>query len=355
MFGRKSMQKPAHNAMRLVPGTGRRVSGSHAGRRRMLCAPLLLLFAGLAQLSTAADRKAAIAASPAGASIASPIIGYFWSETDGLAPIEGVPGAAHVGRPRKLSFVPTRVAFPPGQAYIWLESLDGAQGAADGFLAGSDLISFSQNGNAAALYFRAGARILIVTGLPDSQVVSAAFAAPQLDCGTSAIAIADDATTVLLACSGNLYSAAADRVWQPVMPGEVAAVSFLPGATDAVVVMKGDPAVYGLSPDAQNAGVRAQLPIGMSDPVSLAVSSDGRLAVAIDGDGNAAQIDFATSQTTLLKVARGMRTVLRGRDPSTFLLIPDGGGVPWIVEARQGNPSASFAPRIPQAPGVSQQ
>ncbi len=85
------------------------------------------------------------------------------------------------------------------------------------------------------------------------------------------------------------------------------------------------------------------------------MSSDGRLAVAIDGDGNAAQIDFATSQTTLLKVARGMRTVLRGRDPSTFLLIPDGGGVPWIVEARQGNPSASFAPRIPQAPGVSQQ
>ena len=57
---------------------------------------LLLLFTGL-QLSTAADRKAAIGASPSGASIASPIIGYFWSETDGLAPIEGVPGAAHVG------------------------------------------------------------------------------------------------------------------------------------------------------------------------------------------------------------------------------------------------------------------
>jgi hypothetical protein len=356
MFGRKTIQEIAHNT---TPGL--MVSSSHVGRRRVLCAllllPLLVPFAVLAQLPTAPGGKAAISASPSGASIASPIIGYFWSQTDGLASIEGVPGAAHVGRARAMSFVPSRVALPPGQGYFWLEAHDGAQspGTIDGVLAGSDLISFSQNGNAAALYFRAAAKILIVTGLPDSQVVSASFATPQLDCGASAIAIADDATTVLLACNGNLYSAGADRAWRPVMPGDVAAVSFLPGATDALVIMNGDPAVYGVSPNAQNAGLRAQLPSGMNDPISLAVSADGRLALAIDGNGNAAQIDLAASQTTLLKVAQGMRSVLRGRDPSTFLLIPEGAGVPWIVEARPGNPSASFAPRIPAALGVSQQ
>src|SRR5712691_9808854 len=105
MFGRKCIEKLAHNV------TGRvRVSGFG---RRVLCAMLLAPISGLAQLSTAPGRKASIDPSPSGASIASPVVGYFWSETDGLAPIEGVPGAAHVGRPRALSFVPARVALPP--------------------------------------------------------------------------------------------------------------------------------------------------------------------------------------------------------------------------------------------------
>jgi len=318
---------------------------------------LVVLLAGLAQLSQAADRKASIREGSSGASISSPLVGYFWSGADGLASVVGVPGAAHVGPSRELSFVPTRVALPPGQAYVWLEgpgpslTLNGE--SSPGTLSGSDLMAFSQDGRAAVLYFRSSSEVQIVSGLPDSLQASARFAAPLSDCG--ALAVADDATTVLLACRSNLYSAAADRVWKPVMPGETVAVSFLPGSSDALAIMAGDPAVYGVSLDAQNAGVRAQLPNGMNDPVSLAVSLDGRFGVAIDGDGNAAQLDLVTSQTALLKVAQGMRTVQRGRDASTFLLIPDGGGVPWIVEARSGNPSVSFAPRIPPAPVVNQQ
>jgi hypothetical protein len=323
-----------------------------------------VLLAGMAQLSPAADRKASIREGSSGASISSPVIGYFWSETDGLASVDGVPGAAHVGRPLQAA---DRVALPPGQAYallespggVWFLALDEVHGnrivvsdtvAGD---VGSDSVSFSPNGSAAALYFRSSSQIQIVSGLPDAPRDTVKFAAPQADCG--ALAVADDATTVLLACGSNLYSATADRVWKPVMPGQTAAVSFLPGSSDALAIMTGDPAVYGVSLDAQKAGVRAQLPDGMNDPVSLALSSDGRFGLAIDGDGNAAQLDLLTSQTAPLKVAQGMRTVQRGRDASTFLLIPDGGGVPWIVEARAGNPSVSFAPRIPPAPVVSQQ
>ena len=320
---------------------------------------LLMLLTGLSQLAPAAERKAAIREGSAGASISSPVIGYFWSAPDGVASVEGVPGAAHIGRPRALSFVPTRVALPPGQAYVWLEG-PGPSLALNGTLddtvvAGSDVISFSQNGSAAALYFRSAARIRVVTGLPDSLKVSAAFSVPQFDCDASALAIADDATTVLMACSGNLYIAVADGAWRPAMPGQVAAVSFLPGSSDALAIMTGDSAVYGVSVDTQKAGVKAQLPNGMNDPISLAVSGDGRFVLAIDGDGNAAQLDLLRSQTALLKVAQGMRTVQRGRDASTFLLIPESGGTPWIIEAREGNPSASFAPRIPLAPSVSQQ
>src|SRR5437773_10079569 len=147
----------------------------------------LALLAGLSQLAQAAERKAAIREGLAGASISSPVMGYFWSEADGLAPVEGMPGAAYVGRPRALSFVPTRVAFPPGQSYVWLEgpgpslALNG-EPAPDTVVAGSDLISFSQNGSAAALYFRAAGRVRLVTGLPDSLTVSATFSAPQFDC-----------------------------------------------------------------------------------------------------------------------------------------------------------------------------
>ena len=324
---------------------------------------LLMLLVGLSQLSSAADRKAAIREGASGASIASPVVGYFWSQTDGIAPIEGVAGAAHVGHALSAT---DRVALPPGQAYAWMESpggvwflvLDEVHGqrtvVSDTVAAatGSDTISFSPNGSVAVLYFRSSSQVQIVSGLPDSPQGTVRFRAPQSDCG--ALAVADDAATVLLACGGNLYSAAADRVWRPAIPGQVAAAAFLPGSSDALAIMTGDAAVYGVSLDSRNLGVRAQLPNGMNDPVSLAVSSDGRFALAIDGDGNAAQLDLATSQATLLKVAQGMRTVVRGRDASTFLLLPDGEGVPWIVEARPGNPSASFAPRIPPAPGVSQ-
>jgi hypothetical protein len=316
-----------------------------------------MLLAGLAQLSQAAERRAAIREGASGPSISSPVVGYFFSASDGLASVDGVPGAAHVGPSRALSFAPTRVALPPGQAYVWLEgpgpSLTINGESNQGTLSGSDLITFSQDGGAAVLYFRSSSEVQIVSGLPDSLQASARFAAPQSDCG--AIAVAEDALTVLLACGSNLYSAAADRVWKPVIPGQVAAVSFIPGSSDALVVMAGDPAVYGISLNTQNAGVRAQLPSGMNDPVSLAVSGDGRFGLAIDGAGNAAQLDLLTSQTALLQVAQGMRTVQRGRDASTFLLISDGGGVPWIVEAHPGNPSVSFAPRIPLSPGVSQQ
>jgi hypothetical protein len=324
---------------------------------------LLMLLVGLSQLSSAADRKTAIREGATGASIASPVVGYFWSQTDGIAPVEGVAGAAHIGQALSVT---DRVALPPGQAYAWMESpsgvwflvLDEVRGqrtvVSDTVAAatGSDAISFSPNGSAAVLYFRSSSEVQIVSGLPDSAQASVRFAAPQSDCG--ALAVADDAATVLLACGGTLYSAAADRAWRPMIPGQVAAASFLPGSSDALAIMTGDAAVYGVSLDSRNSGVRAQLPNGMNDPLSLAVSSDGRFALAIDGDGNAAQLDLATSQATLLKVAQGMRTVVRGRDASTFLLLPDGDGVPWIVEARPGNPLASFAPRIPPAPGVSQ-
>jgi hypothetical protein len=316
------------------------------GRRFLL----VVLLAGLAPLSRAADRKASIREGSSGASISSPIVGYFWSETDGLASVDGVPGAAHVGPSSPLVISGNRVALPPGQAYVWVEGLGSIgfvialDGTGHGSVpAGSDLISFSPDGKTAVLFSRTGG-VRIASGLPGSPQVSDAFAAPQGDCG--ALAVADDATTVLLACGSNLYSATADRVWKPVMPGQTAAVSFLPGSSDALAIMVGDPAVYGVSLDAQNAGVRAQLPNGMNDPVALAVSADGRFGVAIDGSGNAAQLDLLTSQTALFQVAQGMRTVQRGREASTFLLIPDGGGVPWIVEARPGNPSVSFAPRI---------
>jgi hypothetical protein len=318
---------------------------------------LVFVLPGLAALALGADRRASIREASPGASISSPIVGYFWSETDGLASVEGVPGAAHVGQSRALTFVPTRVALPPGQAYVWLEgpgpslTLNGQ--TSQGTLSGSDLVTFTQDGAAAVLYFRSSSEVQIVSGLPDSLQASARFAAPQSDCG--AIAVADDATTVLMSCGTNLYRASADRVWQPVMPGQVVAVSFLPGSSDGLAIMAGDPAVYGVSLNAQNAGVRAQLPSGMNDPVSLAVSGNGRFALAIDNAGNAAQLDLLTSQAALLQVAQGMRTVQRGRDASTFLLIPDGGGVPWIVEARPDSPSVSFAPRIPLAPVVSQQ
>src|SRR6266853_316974 len=113
----------------------------------------VVLLAGLA-LSQAADRKASIREG-SGASISSPIVGYFWSASDGLASVDGVPGAAHVGPSRAISFVSTRIALPPGQAYVWLEgpgptlTLNGE--SSQGTLSGSDRMAFSQDGRAALL------------------------------------------------------------------------------------------------------------------------------------------------------------------------------------------------------------
>jgi len=129
-----------------------------SGRKSLV----LILAAGLSQVS-AADRKAVISPGSSGASFASPIIGYFWSPTDGLAAIEGVPGAAHIGPSRQMSFAPVRVVLPPGQAYVWMEDTKAVQspGVRNPELMGSDLISFSPNAASAVLYFRSAGVIRI--------------------------------------------------------------------------------------------------------------------------------------------------------------------------------------------------
>ena len=304
---------------------------------------LLILLTGAMQLS-AADRKAVISPNASGASFTSPIVGYFWTQTDGLVTIEGIPGAAQVGRPRDLTFTPARVALPPGQAYVWMEdTTDGLSTAvANRELLGSDLISFSPNAASAALYFRSAGVVKIATGLPDSPSLAATVALPQSGCDVGALGMADDGATVMLGCGGNLYSAAADHVWHPVMPGNVAAMAFLPDSSDALVVMSGDSNVYGVT-----SGVRGQLPLGMNDPLSLAVSADGRYAVATDGAGNAASLDLPARQSSLLKVAQGLKTVQRARDASTFVLVSNDGGTPWIIDVQPGGALVSFAPRIP--------
>lgn len=297
----------------------------------------------------------------AGATIQGPELGFIFDSGKGvLRPILGIPGAAVIGQPmalgvevRKLAISPLNdyvlaVAGEHNQAMVFATNRAPLAGVlVQGADRGADQIAISAGGKAAALYYEAGSRIEVVTGLPTAPKVSSKL---YLSAGQTltAIAISDDGHTLLAGAGDRVFEAAAGGE-VPVLAelGHVSAIS-IPATGTAFVADSGRNQIYRVQ--GIGAGIETGLIAGPKDginsPVAVAVSQDGsRVFVANAKPGSASVID--------LKGETATRTIACGCTPSglerlagneTFRLTEMSGRPMWMLDAGGSEPRLLFVP-----------
>lgn len=245
-------------------------------------------------------------------SITAPALGYTYDAgLQAIRPVRGIPGAATLGRPLHIGFIPTSAAIAPQQDYALAVSVD--QGlhlirwntatvsdiAIHGAMATADRVVFSPSGAAAILYDSASSRMQVLTGVSGTPAVRDIQAAGSASATT--FAIADDATAlVVTADSAQAITPDLNSIPLP-LPGSVAALAFYRGSHDLLAITASGDLYL-----AQN--VNANLSLSQiytgdsqtSNPVAVQFSPDEAAAFIANAAGVLSTVDLNTGSITTM-------------------------------------------------------
>ena len=310
-------------------------------------------------------------------SVDGPVMGFVLEKSAGIRALRGMPGAATLGPALARDLGYTQIAFAQQRDYalgitqigaqvVLLQSLTGRPRAGLMDLpAGVERVATSPSGDAAAFYYAGSRSVLVVTGLPDSPVVSWSLEAPGLQGGSAALAVSDGGAAVLIAGGAQVYWMAPDLGARFLaVVGGSPSVAFLAGSSDAVVadgtlsrVMlvrdpKGEAQVSLIGDAAQS----------VSRPVAVAASLDNRRVFVANGEpGGVVSLSLAGEDSPLISCDCTPTGLDRLAGESTFRLTEAGKGPVWIVEGAGSTPrtvfvpfEASSVPMVPLRPPVRQ-
>jgi hypothetical protein len=220
--------------------------------------------------------------------IQAPLLAYVWDpSTAQLRPLWGSAGAAIPGEPIDAGESVFSAAVSPRQDYVFLLTGDSHEAALfdpktavsrklPAVRPGASQIALSPDGSAAALYFDGAGLVQVIAGLPGAPAAPVDVFLPDLRLPLTRLAVTDDGSLLLIAdASGEATaistgpSRAHSRV---VLSGPVTGAAFFPHSQDAIVSSETE--VLRLS-----GPTRGILGPGLPGPVSIAVSSDGGVAV----------------------------------------------------------------------------
>ena len=297
----------------------------------------------------------------AAATIQGPELGFvFDSAKKELRPILGIPGAAVLGQPLALGVDVRRVAISPLEDYVLAVGGEHNQAMVfamshspstpvmvQGADRGADQIVISAGGKAAALYYKNGSRIEVVTGLPAAPKVGSEL---YLSAGQTltALAVADDGHTVLAAAGDRLFQAApGGEVPLLAELGHVAAIS-IPAAGTALIADSSHNQIHRVR--GIGAGIEADVIAGPKEGIATPV------AVAVSHDGSRAFVANAKSRTVSiidLKGEAAVRSIACACTPSglnrlagneTFRLTEMSSRPMWMLDAGGTEPRVVFVP-----------
>lgn len=239
--------------------------------------------------------------------VSAPILGFaFDAIAPGVRPILGVPGAAMLGEPLELGFAVSYAAVSPLQNYALAVSAEDNQivtveftrsgfqlSTLDGANPGVDRIFLSPNGKSAALYYQQAQLIQVWSGLPAAPAMIAEFNVAHFSGALTALALHDDAVTLLAGFSDG--ETGAMFVLTPGTDARLlsvlsypSAIRFLHHGTDAVVSDRGSNTVYYVT-DVRGSGqvvLLASDQDGIARPVDIELSGDdSRVLVANENTG----------------------------------------------------------------------
>ena len=300
--------------------------------------------------------------------MSGPILGYVFDPAlEGVRPIYGIPGAATLADPIELGAPLYDAAVSPTQDYVLafagpdrklaLIRLAGDSTAITllpGAWPDSGRIVLSPTGASAGLYEPSGSRLQTITGLPQAPSLAGVYDLSTLPGEATALALGDDGSAVLAAAGGNIFFLGPDEPPRFLCSaGEISAIAFFHGSTDAVFSDRVRNTVYRLRDPAgsREMTLLAGEQDGISEPVSVALSGDnalvfiasrGRAAVGMAPatGGPLAQVPCGCSPTTLQRL-HGNAT-FRLTEPSSMPL--------WLLETA-AEPRVVFVPPARSAAG----
>jgi DNA-binding beta-propeller fold protein YncE len=294
------------------------------------------------------------------ASLEGPRMGMvFDSSMKALRPILGIPGAAILGEPMKATLDIRKIAISPQQDYalategehnevvvLNLGRSTVTSALVHGARRGPDQMVLSPGGRVAALHYREGNRIQVLSGLPSTpKIVEDLYLSPGAS--PSALAVGDD-ETVLAGVAGSVFWVTRSGE-VPVLTGlqKITAIT-MPSARMALVADAATNQIHRL----QNitGGLETDIVAGpaqaISAPVAVATSSDNRHAFVVNAKTGTIAILDLEGKTAVKKIACGCKPTGLDRleGDNVFRLTEPSDRPMWVLEAIARQTRVVFVP-----------
>ena len=291
--------------------------------------------------------------------LTGPSLGFvFDSSAKTVRPLFGLAGAAWQGDPLNLPFALERAQVAQrGGFVLGIDPTDSsvvaitAAGAHQltGICAAPDAIAFSPSASAAALYHRDRAVVEVVAGLPGRAVLLASLNVASLPLPVSALAVSDDGLVLAASSTGPdtvvLYEVGQHRAAAPVLTvGRAAGMTFLGASEQALAVDGAANLVYRLRYGAAPV-VIAGVGEGVTAPIALAASADGKRALVANGGGAPlVLLDLANGSATRASCPCKVSTAEPMAGNAVFRVTAEGDPLLWILDADFAAPRFLFVP-----------
>lgn len=317
------------------------------------------VFCSMLLLSLAAARAAD---PPGGTVLRGPSLGMLYDPSAGtLRPLLGFPGAAMLGPPLPLPPELAGVRTAPRGGYAL--AFEGAGGAVfeitpagkrplPGLEPAPDWVAFSPSGSHAALYHSDSGMLELVSGLPQAPLRIASIDFSVLPGPMTALAVSDTGAVLAASAFGPdvavVYSATRRRPATHVLSARrISAIAYL-GATNAALAA--DAAanlVYRLN--GASATVIGGSAEGVSAPVALAATEDGRRAVvANSGKAPLLLLDLEGGPSRSLSCSCRTAVVEPLAGNAVFQLTAPGARTTWLLDLSTSEPRFFFVPEAPR-------
>jgi hypothetical protein len=300
--------------------------------------------------------------SPGGAALHGPSLGMLFDPSARtLRPLLGFPGAAMLGSPLPLPRDIVSVRSSPRGGYALalkgdertvIEITPAGTRPLRTLHPAPDRIAFSPSGSHVALYYSDRGSLDLVSGLPQAPLRFASIDFSVLPGPLSALAVSDSGA-VLAACAlggdaAAIYSAARRRPAALALSARrISAIAYLGSTNEALAADASANLIYRLRDS--GATVIAGSAEGVSTPVALAATQDGRRAVVansgtaplllLDLDGGAPRTLSCSCRTAVVEPLAGN---------AVFQLSAPGSRRLWLLDLGTSEPRFFFVPETPR-------
>jgi len=298
---------------------------------------------------------------PATNSIEGPRLGFVFDHaTKAVRPILGIPGAATLGQPLESGLDLRKIAISAMQDYVLATEGEHNQVvvlatnhsplvavAVQGADRGPDQLTISAGGTSAALYFKGGNHVQVISGLPAAPRISARL---YLSAGQapSALAISDDGQTLLAGVADSVYWVSPSGE-VPILRHlqKIASISLASNHT-ALIADSAANQIHRVQnvTTAIESDVVAGVKEGISAPIAVAVSHDGKRAFVANGKSKTIAIIDLQSKAEVGKFSCQCSPTgldrLAGTD--VFRLTEPSNGPMWVLESTAQQSRIVFVP-----------